>query len=302
MVTDTSEAGLETLICRALTGTDCTPRPAGAPPAVAEPSASYGSAGWLPGDPADYDREYCIDLVQLSAFLRATQQEVADALDLDQDSPTRRKFLTRVQREISKRGVVDVLRNGVKHGPYHIELFYGTPSPGNEQARALHEQNRFSVIRQLRYSRDETQRALDLGLFINGLPVFTFELKNSLTKQTVYDAIEQYRRDRNPRERLFELGRCMAHFAVDDSEVWFRTELKGKGSWFLPFNKGWNDGAGNPPNPSGLKTDYLWKNILTRESLTDIIENYAQLIIEKDPKTDKKRRNEVVPDFCTTFR
>ncbi len=297
MVTDTSEAGLETLICRALTGTDCTPRPAGSPPAVAEPSASYGSAGWLPGDPADYDREYCIDLVQLSAFLRATQPEVADALDLDQDSPTRRKFLTRVQGEISKRGVVDVLRNGVKHGPYHIELFYGTPSPGNEQARVLYEQNRFSVIRQLRYSRDETQRALDLGLFINGLPVFTFELKNSLTKQTVYDAIEQYRRDRNPRERLFELGRCMAHFAVDDSEVWFCTELKGKGSWFLPFNKGWNDGAGNPPNPNGLKTDYLWKNILTRESLTDIIENYAQLIIEKDPKTGKKRRKQIFPRY-----
>ena len=297
MTSDISEAGLETLICRALTGTDCTPGPAGAPPAVAEPSASYGSAGWLPGAPADYDREYCIDLVQLSAFLRATQQEVADALDLDQDSPTRRKFLTRIQGEISKRGLVDVLRNGIKHGPYHIELFYGTPSPGNEQARVLYEQNRFSVIRQLRYSRDETQRALDLGLFINGLPVFTFELKNSLTKQTVFDAIEQYRRDRNPRERLFELGRCMAHFAVDDSEVWFCTELKGKGSWFLPFNKGWNDGAGNPPNPSGLKTDYLWKNILTRESLTDIIENYAQLIIEKDPKTGKKRRKQIFPRY-----
>ncbi len=297
MVTDTSEAGLETLICRALTGTDCTPGPAVVPPAVAEPSASYGGAGWLPGDPADYDREYCIDLVQLSAFLKATQPKDADALDLDQNSPTRRKFLARLQGEISKRGVVDVLRNGIKHGPYHIELFYGTPSPGNEQARALYEQNRFSVIRQLRYSRDETQRALDLGLFINGLPVFTFELKNRLTKQTVYDAIEQYRRDRSPREKLFELGRCMAHFAVDDSEVWFCTELKGKGSWFLPFNKGWNDGAGNPPNPSGLKTDYLWKNILTRESLTDIIENYAQLIIEKDPKTGKKRRKQIFPRY-----
>ncbi len=297
MISDISEAGLETLICRALTGTDCTPRPAVVPPAVAEPSASYGSAGWLPGDPADYDREYCIDLVQLSAFLKATQPEVADALDLDQDSPTRRKFLARVQGEISKRGVVDVLRNGIRHGPHYIELFYGTPSPGNEQAKALYEQNRFSVTRQLRYSRDETQRALDLGLFINGLPVFTFELKNRLTKQTVYDAIEQYRRDRNPREKLFELGRCMAHFAVDDSEVWFCTELRGKGSWFLPFNKGWNDGAGNPPNPSGLKTDYLWKNILTRESLTDIIENYAQLIIEKDLKTGKKRRKHIFPRY-----
>ena len=120
-------------------------------------------------------------------------------------------------------------------------------------------QNRFSVTRQLRYSRDETQRALDLGLFINGLPVATFELKNSLTKQTVADAVEQYKRDRDPREKLFEFGRCVVHFAVDDHEVRFCTHLKGKGSWFLPFNQGWNDGAGNPPNPDGLKTDYLWK-------------------------------------------
>ncbi|GAF24975.1 type I restriction-modification system, R (restriction) subunit [Moorella thermoacetica Y72] len=295
--TDTSEAGLETLICRALTGSDCVPRPAGTPAFVAETPAPYGGVGWLPGDPADYDREYCIDLVQLAAFLHSTQPEVAEALDLDNDSPTRRKFLARLQGEVSKRGVVDVLRGGIQHGPYRIELFYGTPSPGNEQARALYEQNRFTVTRQLRYSRDETQRALDLVLFINGLPVFTFELKNRLTKQTVHDAIEQYRRDRNPREKLFELGRCVAHFAVDDNEVWFCTHLAGKASWFLPFNKGWNDGAGNPPNPQGLKTDYLWREILTRESLTDILENYAQLVEEKDLKTGKKRRRQIFPRY-----
>ncbi len=295
--TDTSEAGLETLICRALTGSDCAPRSAGALPVVAEATAPYGGAGWLPGDPADYDREYCVDLVQLTAFLRSTQPEVTEALDLDNDSPTRRKFLARLQGEVSKRGVLGVLRNGIQHGPHRIELFYGTPSPGNEQARALYEQNRFTVTRQLRYSRDETQRALDLVLFINGLPVFTFELKNRLTKQTVHDAIEQYRRDRNPREKLFELGRCGAHFAVDDNEVWFCTHLAGKESWFLPFNKGWNDGAGNPPNPQGLKTDYLWREVLTRESLTDILENYAQLIEEKDLKTGKKRRRQIFPRY-----
>ena len=294
---DTSEAGLETRICRTLTGTDCLPRPAGTRAFVAETPASYGGVGWLPGDPADYDREYCVDLVQLTAFLRATQPKVADALDLDHDSPTRRKFLARLQDEVSKRGVVDVLRNGVQHGPHHIELFYGTPSPGNAQARALYAQNRFTVTRQLRYSRDETQRALDLVLFVNGLPVFTFELKNRLTKQTVHDAIEQYRRDRNPREKLFELGRCVAHFAVDENEVWFCTHLEGKASWFLPFNKGWNDGAGNPPNPHGLKTDYLWREILTRDSMTDILENYAQLIVEKDPKTGKKRRRQIFPRY-----
>ena len=126
------------------------------------------------------------------------------------------------------------------------------------------------VSRQLRYSRDETQLALDMGLFINGLPVFTFELKNSLTKQTVADAVEQYKKDRDPREKLFEFGRCVAHFAVDESEVRYCTHLKRKASWFLPFNKGWDDAAGNPPNEHGLKTDYLWKRALTRDGLTNI--------------------------------
>ena len=213
------------------------------------------------GDPRDYDREHCLDLAQLSAFLRETQPDTAGALSLDHDGPTRRKFLARLQGEISKRGTIDVLRKGVKHGAHQIDLLYGTPSPGNERAKTLYAQNRFTVTRQLRYSRDETQLALDLCLFINGLPVATFELKNSLTKQTVEDAVEQYKRDRNPREKLFELGRCLAHFAVDDHEARFCTHLQGKSSWFLPFNRGWDDGAGNPPNPYGLKTDYLWKEV-----------------------------------------
>src|SRR2546427_5436108 len=118
----------------------------------------------------------------------------------------------------------------------HFDLFYGTPSQGNARAEALHAQNRFSITRQLAYSMDETQLALDLVLFINGLPIATFELKNSLTKQTVADAEEQYKRDRDPRELLFQFGRCMAHFAVDDQEVRFCTHLEGKSSWFLPFN------------------------------------------------------------------
>ena len=144
---------------------------------------------------------------------------------------------------------------------------------------------------------DETQLALDLGLFINGLPVATFELKNSLTKQTVEDAVEQYKRDRDPREKLFEFGRCVAHFAVDDHEVRFCTHLKGKASWFLPFNQGWNDGAGNPPNPNGLKTDYLWKRQLTRGGLTNILENYAQVIETRDEKTGRKSKAQIWPRY-----
>ncbi len=238
-----------------------------------------------------------MDLAQLSAFLRATQPAVAESLDLDRASPTRRKFLARLQREVTKRGTIDVLRNGVKHGPHQIDLLYGTPSAGNERAKGLYGQNRFSVTRQLRYSQDQTQLALDLCLFVNGLPVATFELKNSLTKQTVDDAVEQYKRDRNPREKLFELGRCLAHFAVDDHEVQFCTHLRGKESWFLPFNKGWNDGAGNPPNPNGLKTDYLWKQVLTRDGLTDIIENYAQVVETRDEKTGRKKREQLWPRY-----
>ena len=294
MTTDTSERDLERLICTALSGHPC--EPAG-DSAVAEPPAGYGGVGWICGNPHDYDREHCVDLVQLSTFLGATQPETAESLALSENGPTRRKFLARLQGEITKRGTIDVLRHGIRHGAHEVDLFYGTPSAENEQAKERFEQNRFTVTRQLRYSRDETQRALDIGLFINGWPVFTFELKNSLTKQTVSDAVEQYKRDRNPREKLFEFGRCVAHFAVDENDVRFCTHLQGKASWFLPFNRGWNDGAGNPPNPDGLKTDYLWREVLTRESLTNILENYAQVVETKDEKTGKRKKTQIWPRY-----
>ncbi|MFD2608740.1 type I restriction endonuclease subunit R [Deinococcus taklimakanensis] len=274
MLTDTSEKGLESIIVSALL-----------------------QRGWIAGQPQEYEREHALDLAQLTAFLEATQPKLFEALDLHNASPTRLKFLSRLQGEVTKRGVVDVLRRGIDHGAHHVDLFYGTPTPGNTRAAALNALNRFSVTRQLRYSRLETALALDVGLFINGLPVATMELKNSLTKQTVADAVEQYRRDRDPRELLFSLGRCVAHFAVDDAEVRFCTELKGKASWFLPFNRGWNDGAGNPPNPNGLKTAYFWEDILTPGSLTNILENYAQIVEEEHPKTRKKKRRQIFPRY-----
>ena len=293
MTTDTSEQGLESLICAALTGFARNPGPKGG---IQQRPADYGP-GWVHGDPESYDREYCVDLAQLSVFLSETQPERADPLDLDQDGQARRRFLARLQGEIARRGTIDVLRKGIKHGPHSIDSFYGTPSPGNVKAKVLYSQNRFGVTRQLRYSMDNAQLALDLCLFINGLPVATFELKNSLTKQTVDDAVEQYKRDRNPRKRLFEFGRCLAHFAVDDHEVRFCTHLMGKDSWFLPFNRGWNDGRGNPPNPNGLKTDYLWKEVLTRDSLTNIIESYAQVVETKDDRTGRKKRAQIWPRY-----
>jgi type I restriction enzyme, R subunit len=275
MKTDTSEKGLETLIVGDMTA----------------------DGGWILGKPGDYDRSYGVDVVQLRAFVAATQPPLIEAFDLDNDSPTRQKFLARLQGEITKRGVIDVLRHGVKHGPHSLDLFYGTPTPGNTKAEERYAANRFSVTRQLRYSLDETANALDVGLFINGLPIATFELKNSLTKQTVADAIEQYKRDRNPREILFQFGRCIAHFAIDDAEVRFCTHLRGGASWFLPFNKGWNDGAGNPPNPSGLKTEYFWKETLDRRSLTNIIENYAQVVEIADKKSGRKKREQIFPRY-----
>ena len=295
MSTDISEKGLETLIMRHMTGTDglaVTPGP------VAEKSDPAGT-GYFAGSPKNYDRAQALDVPQLFAFLRITQPEAFKRLAFS-DEPSdinRLKFLARLSAEIGKRGVIDLLRNGVEHGPVHFDLFYGTPSPGNAKAEALNAQNRFSITRQLAYSMDETRRALDLCLFINGLPIATFELKNSLTKQTVSDAVEQYKRDRDPRERLFGFGRCVVHFAADDSEVQMCSELAGKRSWFLPFNKGYHDGAGNPPNPDGLKTDYLWKEVLTPAGLTNILENYAQIVEEKDPRTGKNKRKQVWPRY-----
>jgi type I restriction enzyme R subunit len=298
MTTDTSEKGLETLIMRHMTGTDGL---VVIPNRVAEPPPPCGGTGYTAGSDQAFDRAHALDVPQLFSFLRSTQREAFKKLAMadanDAKDINRLKFLARLSGEIGKRGVIDVLRKGVEHGPVHFDLFYGTPSPGNARAEKLHAENRFSITRQFAYSMDETRRALDLCLFINGLPIATFELKNSLTKQTVEDAVQQYKRDRDPRERLFEFGRCVVHFAVDDSEVRMCTELRGKGSWFLPFNKGHNDGGGNPPNPHGLKTDYLWKEVLTPAGLTNVLENYAQIVEEKDPRTGKKKRRQVWPRY-----
>lgn len=272
--TDTSEKGLEALIVRDL----------------------CASGGYVQGKPADYNRDVVIDVAQLLAFLKATQIKAVETLELAGEGIKRTQFLHRLQGEIAKRGVVDVLRKGVSHGPVHVDLYKLLPTPGNASAAENFGKNIFSLTRQLRYSNDDSQNSLDLGLFINGLPVMTFELKNSLTKQTVADAITQYQTDRSPNELIFQLGRCIAHFAVDDSEVRFCPHLTGKTSWFLPFNKGWNSGTGNPPNPHGLKTDYLWKQVLTKPSLANIIENFAQIVEEEDER-GKKRRKQIFPRY-----
>src|ERR1019366_2319266 len=151
--TDTSERGLESLIVEYLTT----------------------KAGYTDGDPSDYDREHAVDLPKLLAFLGTTQAAIVDRLSINEDGPNRQKFLNRLQGEIAKRGVIDVLRTGVDHLSCKVQLFYGAPSPGNTKATEQYAANIFSITRQLQYSKDETQLALDLCLFINGLPIATFE-------------------------------------------------------------------------------------------------------------------------------
>ncbi|WP_180349701.1 type I restriction endonuclease subunit R [Klebsiella pneumoniae] len=293
--TDTSERGFEARIVRRLTG-------------VSQPEYNHDLSltdfaathnGYVQGQAKDYNRDVALDVVQLLAFLHTTQPDAVETLELSVEGIKRTQFLHRLQGEITKRGVVDVLRKGISHGPVHLDLYKWLPTPGNPAAAEAFNKNIFSVTRQLRYSND-CGNELDMVIFINGLPVLTFELKNSLTKQTLADAIVQYQTTREPRELLFQLGRCVAHIAVDDVEAAFCTELKGKTSWFLPFNQGWNSGAGNPPNPNGLKTDYMWKSVLTRESLANIIESFAQVVEEEeiDAKGKKrKKRKQIFPRY-----
>lgn len=253
--------------------------------------------GYEQGSNADYNRDYAIDETRLFRFLSATQPDEMEKLGVFKNDLKKAQFLNRLRGEIAKRGIIDVLRNGIKVYPADLVMFYLTPSEKNVKAKALFEQNIFSVTRQLQYSKDATRLALDLCIFINGLPVITCELKNQLTKQNVDDAVYQYKTDRDPKELLFQFKRCMVHFAVDDARVKFCTKLDGKASWFLPFDKGYNDGAGNPPNSSGIMTDYLWKDILEKYMLAHIIENYAQVVEKVDQETKKKTYTQIFPRY-----
>ncbi len=273
MPTNTKESGLESLIVKHLVDVN----------------------GYEQGSNADYRKEYAVDEVRLFRFLAATQADELAQLGLE--NPVKRgQFLNRLQGEIAKRGVVDVLRRGISAYPVNLNLFYMTPSQHNPRAKEFFGQNIFSVTRQLQFSRDTTE-SLDLCIFLNGLPIITCELKNQLTRQDVDDAVWQYKNNRNPRELLFQFKRCLVHFAVDDAQIKFCTKLDGKNSWFLPFNKGYQNGAGNPPNPHGLMTDYLWHEIFAKEELANIIENYAQVLKSKDPDSKAEKASQIFPRY-----
>ena len=273
--TNTKESGLETLIVKWLVEHN----------------------GYEEGSNNDYNKEYAIDETRLFGFLSNTQSEEMEKLGVFKSEQKKRAFLNRLQGELVKRGVIDVLRNGIKVYPADLIMFYLTPNKNNAKSKANFDKNIFSVTRQLRYSIDASKLALDMCVFINGLPVITFELKNQLTKQNVDDAVQQYKNDRSPKETLFTFKRCIVHFALDDARIKFCTRLADKNSWFLPFDKGYKDGAGNPPNPDGIMTDYLWKDILTKEKLTRIIESYAQVIEEVDNETKRKNLKQIFPRY-----
>ena len=253
--------------------------------------------GYEQGTNSDYNKEFALDEVRLFRFLNDTQPTKMAQLHLDDNPMERRAFLSRLSEKLSSDGVIELLHKGFRFKHLLLDLLYVLPSEENPVAVSLFEKNIFSVTRQVKYSKANAKLAIDLVIFINGLPIATLELKNQLTKQNVNDAVYQYKTDRDPHELIFNFKRCIVHFAVDDSEIKMCTQLKGKASWFLPFNRGYRDGAGNPPNPDGIKTDYLWKLILTKHELTDIIQNYAQVIIEVDEDTKRKTEKQIFPRF-----
>lgn len=278
MVTDTSEKGLETIIEKHL----------------------IEQNGYRPSYSTDYDKDFCINKKWLFEFIEATQPlDYATILKRGEE-----KFVKRLTDQIRQKGIIQILRKGIKDRDLQVQLYYKNPASHlNDKTQKRYNSNIFSITRQLYYSK-KNSNSLDIVVFINGLPVSTFELKNQWTGQNVKSAIRQYQNDRDPKEPLFAFGRCMVHFAVDTDLVYMTTHLRGTKTFFLPFNKG-NDNlsseqagvAGNPVNPNGFKTDYLWKDILTKENFSTIIENYAQIVKEKDEGTGKIKPKLIFPRY-----
>jgi type I restriction enzyme R subunit len=273
MVSQTNEAALETHIENTLV-----------------------KGGYLIGDQADFDCEFAIDGKLFWQFLEATQP--MDLAKLKDRPNWQRLVLERLSKKIKKDSLLAVLKKGLDIDDAHLDLLYRLPyNDLNPEVVANFEANIFSVTRQVHYSGSDTFKSVDLVLFVNGLAIVTLELKNPWTGQNVYHAIKQYRIDRDPKEPLFEFGRCLVHFAVDPDEAYMCTQLSGSCSNFLPFNKGFNYGKGNPVNPNGHKTAYVWQDILTRNSLTNIIEQFAKFTVEKDKKTGKEKKALFFPRY-----
>lgn len=274
MVTDTSEKNLETILVSYL----CD-------------AQSYEE-----GTSEDYNKNYALDTERVKRFILSTQKKKAENTACFTSEVSERKFFAELNKQLASRGITDVLRKGFRYISELFDMYYPLPSELNPTAQEMYAKNIFCVTRQLFYSKDNSN-SIDVMVSLNGMPVMTMELKNHYTNQTVENAIRQYQTDRDASDPLLVPKRCAVHFAVDDDNIRMCTWLCGKSSWFLPFDKGLNGGAGNPVNPNGLRTSYLWEDILKKESLSDILENYAQVVKKKDEKTGKEKVSVVWPRY-----
>lgn len=256
--------------------------------------------GYEEGTSSDYDKEFGLDTKRVKRFILSTQKEKVENTACFASPTEEHKFFSRLSAALNKRGVTDVLRKGFKYISEIFDMYYPTPSALNPTAQQYYDKNIFCVTRQLYYSKEKTD-SIDVYISLNGLPIMTMELKNHYTGQTVENAIKQYKEDRDPKADptalILQKRRCAVHFAVDDDDIMMCTELKGNASWFLPFNKGVNGGAGNPVSPNGVRTAYLWEEVLGKRSLSDILENYAQITFKekevKNKKTGKKEKKTI---------
>ena len=295
MTTRTTERAFEDAIEVALLryGPDAIPEADIQARELRPPFSDSPPGGYRKRRPEDYDRDLCLIPRDVVDFILATQPKEWARLKQHHGEEVRERFLRRLASEIERRGALDVLRNGIKDSGCKFRLAYFRPATRlNEETRRLYEANLFSVVRQLRYST-KNENSIDLVLFLNGIPIFTAELKNPLSGQTVEDAIHQYKYDRDPREPLLAYGRCLAHFAVDPSLVYVTTHLRGPDTQFLPFNRGCFGGAGNPPVPpteTGYATSYLWEEIWAKDSVLDLIRQFIHEIEEEDDRGRKTGR------------
>lgn len=257
--------------------------------------------GFFSAKQEDYDKKLCLRPETVVSFIRATQtKKWADYCELigDKDQAAR-NLLKRIKEVVDKEGTLHALRNGFDViGAGHFDLCYFEPTnPVAEESRRLYQENLLHVQRQWKFSEAD-EKSLDMGIFLNGLPIFTIELKNQISGQNIAHAMKQYKDTRDPKEPLFRFKRCLAHFAVDNDLVYVTTELAGAKTRFLPFNQGHDGGAGNPPCKVGYATSYLWQDLWQKPRILDLIQRFVRvvdLLDDKGKKTDKQQQ--IFPRF-----
>ncbi|MFC4818525.1 type I restriction endonuclease subunit R [Flavobacterium sp. GCM10023249] len=271
----TNEQALEAAIEKILTGTSVEElKQAGE---VNDRSELYRSGkGYYIGYPSNFNAKYALDEERFWHFLETTQGD--ELAKLQKQSDWKLKIVERFDRLIKKYGILRLLKKGLEVDDAHFTLFYVAPLASSSQAiKDNFEKNEFSVTRQLRYSNSNPLEEIDMVFFINGIPFATMELKNHWTGQNAkVHGINQYKFKRDITQPLLNFGRCIVHFAVDTDEAYMTTKLDGGSTFFLPFNLGNNNGKGNPPNPFGHKTAYLWDEVFTRESIANIIQHFVR--------------------------